>query len=83
MDRICNNKQYLNYINWWCKSKYFSSPKDILKSAKKNYEKLCTKDPTFKAVTTEFLGKIPNRKEISNGDFNLCEEEVSLDEIIK
>ena len=30
-----------------------------------------------------FLGKIPNRKKISSEHFNLCEEEISLDEIIK
>ena len=36
-----------------------------------------------KAATTEFLSKIPNKKKISNEDFNLCETETSLDEIIK
>ena len=76
------NQQYLNYINWWYKSKYSSSPKDILKS-EKNYEKLYTKETTCKAATTEFLSKIPNRKNISNADFNFCKSETSLDEIIK
>ena len=37
---------------------------------------------TSTAATTEFVWKIPNRKEISNGHFNLCEAEISLDEII-
>ena len=32
MDRTCKIKQYLNYINWWYKSKYSSGPKDIVKS---------------------------------------------------
>ena len=45
------------------------------------YEKLCTKQ-TSTAATTEFLGKITNRKKISNKHFNLCEAEISLDEII-
>ena len=36
------------------KSKYSSNPKDILKSAKKNYEKFYTKW-TFTAATTEFV----------------------------
>ena len=36
-----------------------------------------------KAATTEFLSKIPNKKKISNEDFNLCEAEISLDKIIK
>ena len=31
----------------------------------------------------EFLSKIPNIKKISNEHFNLCEAEISLDEIIK
>ena len=36
MDRICKIKWYWNYINWWYKSKYSSSPKYILKSEKKS-----------------------------------------------
>ena len=75
MDRMCKIKQYLNYINWWCKSKCSSNPKDILKSEKKGNEKLCTKETTFKAATTEFLSKISNRKKISNEEINTCEEE--------
>ena len=63
------------------KSKYSSNPKDILKSAKK-IMKLYTKW-TSTAATTEFVCKIPNRKKISNEHFNLCEAEISLDEIIK
>ena len=35
IDRICKIKHYLNYIIWWYKSKYSSSPKDIVKSVKK------------------------------------------------
>ena len=38
---------------------------------------------TYTAATTEFAFKIPNRKKISNERFNLCEAEISLDEIIK
>ena len=34
-------------------------------------------------TTTEFPSKISNRKKISNEHFNLCEAEISLDEIIK
>ena len=64
------------------KSKYSSNPKGILKSAKTNYQKLYTKG-TSTAATTEFVWKIPNRKKISNKHFNLCEAEISLDEIIK
>ena len=51
--------------------------KHILKSAKKLYEKLYTKQ-TSTATTTEFLSKIPNRKKIANEHFNLCEAELSL-----
>ena len=60
------------------KSKY---SKDILKSEKK-IEKLYFKQ-TSTVVTSEFLSKIPNIKKISNKQFNLCEVEISLDEIIK
>ena len=63
------------------KSKYSSNPMNILKSAKKNM-KLYAKW-TSTAATTEFVWKIPNRKKISNEHFNLCEAEISLDEIIK
>ena len=40
-------------------------------------------ETTSKASTIEFLTKIPNRKKISNEDFNFCEVETFLDEIIK
>ena len=63
------------------KSKYSSSPKDFF-ILKKNYEKLYTKQ-TSTAGTTKFLSKILNRKKISNKHFNLCEAEISLDEIMK
>ena len=54
------------------KSKYSSNPNDIFKFAKKIYEKLYTKETTSKTSTTKFLSKIPNRKKISNKQFNLC-----------
>ena len=38
---------------------------------------------TSTVATIEFLKKIPNRKKIYNEYFNLCEVEISLDEIIK
>ena len=38
---------------------------------------------TSAVATTEFLSKIPNRNEISNEHLNLCEAEISLDEIIR
>ena len=65
------------------KSKYSGNPKDILKSAKRFYEKLYLMETTLKAATTEFLSKFPNRKEVSNEQCNLCEAKISLDEIIK
>ena len=65
------------------KSKYSSNPMNILKSEKKKKNmKLYTKW-TSTAATTEFVWKIPNRKKISYEHFNLCEAEISLDEIIK
>ena len=38
---------------------------------------------TSRAATTEFVWKIPNRKKISNEQFNICEAEISLEEIYK
>ena len=38
---------------------------------------------TSRAATTEFVWKFPNRKKISYENINLCEAEISLDEIIK
>ena len=43
------------------------------KNKKNFYEKLYTKETTSKTATTEFISKIPNRKEISNEKFHLCE----------
>ena len=65
------------------KSKSSSNPKDILKSAKKLYEKLCSVNTPSKVATTEFLSNILNRKKISNEQFKLCEAKISSSEIIK
>ena len=37
------------------------------------YEKFYIKKATFKTATNEFLSEIPNRKNISNEQFHLCE----------
>ena len=47
----------------------------------KNYQKL--KETTTKAATTKFLSKVPSSKKISDKQFNLCEANLSLDEIKK
>ena len=60
-----------------------SNPKNIPKTAKKNYKKLYTTKTTSKAAINEFLSKLPNWKEISNEQFNLWEVKIFLDEIIK
>ena len=65
------------------KTKYSSNPKEILKSAKKSYERLYTQETSSKAASTEFLSKVPNRNKRSNEQFTLCEAKISLDEIIK
>ena len=55
----------------------------ILKSEKIYiYQKLHVKR-TSTTATTECAGEIPNKKKKSNEYFNLCEVEISLDEIIK
>ena len=58
-----------------------ASLRTFFKSAKK-IMKLYTKWIS-KATTTEFVWKIPNKKKISHEHFNLCEAEISLDEMIK
>ena len=63
------------------KSKYSSNSKEILQICKK-IMKLYTKW-TSEAATAEFVRKIPNKKKVSNEQFNLCEAEISFDEIIK
>ena len=77
-DRIFKFTQYLNYI-------LMIINQNILRTflnLQRNYEKLHTKQ-TSTAATTEFPSKILNIKKISNEHFNLCETEISLDEIIK
>ena len=81
-DRICKIKQYLNYILMIINQNISAILRTFLNLEKKSYEKLYIK-LTSTAATTEFLWKIPNRKKISNEHFNLCEAEISLDEIIK
>ena len=75
-ERICETKQDLNF-------KLMIINKNILASLlafsnlKKNfYEKLYTKEVTFKTATTEFLSQIPNRKNITNEQFHLCEAKI-------
>ena len=68
----------------WYKSKYFSSPNDIIRSAKKNlWKTLHEGETTSKAAAAKFFRKILKRKKIPNEDFNLCEAEIPLDEIFK
>ena len=65
------------------KTKYSKNPKDILKSAKNFYENLYTRGNISRDAINELLNKIPISKKISNEYFNLCEAEISLDEIIE
>ena len=67
-DRICKIKQYLNYILMIISQNIQAILRTFL-NLKKN-EKL-------------FVQKIINRKKISNKHFNICEVEISLDEIIE
>ena len=82
-DRIWKIKQYLNYILMIINQNILAILRTFFKSAQKII-KLYTKW-TSKAATTEFACKIPNRNKISLifNHFNLCEAEISLDEIIK
>ena len=79
-DRIWKIKQYLNYILMIINQNILAILRKFLNLQK--IMKLYTKW-TSAAATTKFVSKIPNGKKISNEHFNLCEAEISLDEIIK
>ena len=83
-DRTCKMKQYLNYRLVIINQNILAILRTFLNLKKKIIinEKLYTKR-TSTAATTEFVQKIPNRKKIYNEDFNICEAEISLDEIAK
>ena len=65
------------------RSKFSRNLNHILQSAKNFYENLYTRWNVSKSAIDELLNKIPTNKKISNEHFNLCEAEISLDEIIK
>ena len=77
-DSICKIKQYLNYILTIINRNILAILRTFL-NLKKTYQKLYTK----RNSTAEFVRKIPNRKKISNEHFNICEAQISLDEIIQ
>ena len=79
-DRIWKIKQYLNYILMIINQNILAILRKFLNLQK--IMKLYTKWISA-AATTKFVSKIPNGKKISNEHFNLCEAEISLDEIIK
>ena len=54
------------------KSKFFGNPEEILKSGKKYYENLYTRENVSKHAINESLNKIP-RNQISNEHFIICE----------
>ena len=76
-DRIWKFKQYLNYIVIIINQNILRTFLNLQKKKKKK------KNEKIHIKQTEFLSKIPNIKKISNEHFNLCEAEISLDEIIK
>ena len=82
-DRTWKIKQYLNYILMIINQKILQILWTYLNLKKKKKKMKLYTNFTSTAATTEFVRKIPNRKKISNEHFNLCEAEISLDEIIK
>ena len=65
------------------KSKNSCNPKDIVKSENKNSWKTLHQAKVHSCYNWIYWHKIPNRKKMSNEHFNLCETEISSDEIIK
>ena len=55
----------------------------ILKSVKNFYESLYTRENVSKSAIDQLLNKIPTNRKISKEHFELCETEISLDEITK
>ena len=79
--RMCEIKQYLNYILTIINQNILATLKTFLNLQKKSFEKLHSKQ-TSTAATIKFLSKIPNINNISIIIY-LCETEISSDEIIK
>ena len=73
---ICKIKQYLNYIMMIINQNILATLLTFSNLQKNLYEKPYTKQTTSQAATTEFISKIPNRKEISNEQFHLCEAKI-------
>ena len=76
--RICTIKQYLNYVMMVINQKILAILRTFLNWQKKLWKPLHQANSS--ATTTEFLTNIPK---ISNEQFNLCDSEISLDEITK
>ena len=73
---ICKIKQYLNY-KLMVINQNIVATRLLFSNLQKNfYEKLYTKQTTSKTATTEFISKIPNRKERSNKQIHLCEAKI-------
>ena len=77
-DRMCKFKQYLSDILMIINQNILGT---FLKPQKKLWKSL--NQANFQSWISEFRNKIPNMKKISNEHFNLCQAEISLDEIIK
>ena len=75
-ERISKIKQYLNYIEMIINQNILATLLTFSNLQKNFYEKLYTKQTTSKTATTEFISKIPNRKEISNEQFHLWEAKI-------
>ena len=65
------------------KSKYSSNPKDILKSEKKKKKKKNSTPSGLPQLRLMNLFRKLLTKKISNEHFNICEAEISLDEVLK
>ena len=73
---ICKIKQYLKHMLMIINQNILATLLTFSNMQKNFYEKLYTKETTSKTATTEFISKIPNRKEISNEQFHLCEAKI-------
>ena len=82
-DRICKIKQYLNYILMIINQNILAILRTFLNLKKKKKKKKNSTPSGLPQLRLMNLFRKLLTKKISNEHFNICEAEISLDEIIK
>ena len=82
-DKICKIKQYLNHINWWNNSKYYSSSKEVLKSTKNIWKTLHQEHNFQNSNYWIFLQSCKQKGKYLMKTLIFVRAETSLNEIMK